>query len=134
LSDDGAGPGKGSIPGLVSGTGPGAAAGAAAKDAAAGTAAKGATAGAAAKSADGDATMPDAGAGGPGGTGEGPQLAAPVTGSGLAGLAERAARLGGTLSAGAGERGGFWLRVSVPLAGPAPAQAVSEPGRERTPS
>jgi two-component system sensor histidine kinase DesK len=39
-------------------------------------------------------------------------------GSGLAGLAERAARLGGTLSAGAGERGGFRLRVSVPLTGP----------------
>jgi two-component system, NarL family, sensor histidine kinase DesK len=40
---------------------------------------------------------------------------APVAGSGLTGLAERAARLGGTLSAGAGRDGGFWLRVSVPL-------------------
>jgi two-component system, NarL family, sensor histidine kinase DesK len=40
---------------------------------------------------------------------------APAAGSGLAGLAERAARLGGTLSAGAGQDGGFWLRVSVPL-------------------
>jgi len=92
LSDDGAGPGKGSIPGIADGPG-------------ASTAAEG---------AGGDA--------------------APVAGSGLAGLAERAARLGGTLSAGAGERGGFWLRASVPLAGPAPAKAVNEPGRERAPS
>jgi len=92
LSDDGAGPGKGSIPGIADGPG-------------AGTAAEG---------AGGDA--------------------APVAGSGLAGLAERAARLGGTLSAGAGERGGFWLRASVPLAGPAPAKAVNESGRERAPS
>jgi len=114
LSDDGAGPGKGSIPGMVRGTGPGAAAGVAAK----GTGE--------------DATAPGAGADGPGGTGAG--LAAPVAGSGLAGLAERAARLGGTLSAGAGERGGFWLRVSVPLGDPPPAQAVGEPGRERAPS
>jgi hypothetical protein len=36
-------------------------------------------------------------------------------GSGLAGLAERAGRLGGTLLAGAGEHGGFRLRVTVPL-------------------
>jgi two-component system sensor histidine kinase DesK len=57
-----------------------------------------------------------------------------VAGSGLAGLAERAAHLGGTLSAGAGERGGFWLRVSVPLAGPAPAQAGGDPSREWMPS
>src|SRR5262249_61214664 len=65
----------------------------------------------------------------------GPELAAPVAGSGLAGLAERAARLGGTLSAGAGEHGGFWLRVSVPLAGPATtAEAGGEAGRERMPS
>ena len=61
-------------------------------------------------------------------------LAAPVAGTGRAGRAERAARRGGALSAGAGERGGFWLRVSVPLADPAPANAVSEPGQERTPS
>src|SRR5205814_8115779 len=40
------------------------------------------------------------------------------TGAGLAGLAERAARLGGTLRAGAGERGGFRLRISVPLPAP----------------
>jgi two-component system, NarL family, sensor histidine kinase DesK len=57
-------------------------------------------------------------------------------GSGLAGLAERAARLGGTLSAGAGEDGGFWLRVSVPLAGlPTGGTAVDPgPGKERMPS
>ena len=36
-------------------------------------------------------------------------------GSGLAGLAERAGRLGGTLLAGAGEHGGFRVRVTVPL-------------------
>jgi two-component system sensor histidine kinase DesK len=115
LSDDGVGPGKGTIPGIVDAPGPGAAAGAAATGAA------------------GDAA-PDPGAGGLNGTGEAPQLAAPVAGSGLAGLAERAARLGGTLSTGAAERGGFWLRVSVPLGGPPPAKAVGEPGRERTPS
>ncbi|MGE5133062.1 MAG: sensor histidine kinase [Gemmatimonadota bacterium] len=40
----------------------------------------------------------------------------PAAGCGLAGLTERAARLGGTLLAGAGEHGGFRLRVSVPLA------------------
>jgi len=114
LSDDGAGPGKGSIPGMVSGTGPGTVA--------------------AAKGAAGEATALGAGAAEPDGTGEGPRLAAPVAGSGLAGLAERAARLGGTLSAGAGERGGFWLRVSVPLAGLAPANAINEPGREPAPS
>jgi two-component system sensor histidine kinase DesK len=45
-----------------------------------------------------------------------PAAATGPAGSGLAGLAERAARLGGTLLAGAGERGGFQLRVSVPLA------------------
>jgi two-component system sensor histidine kinase DesK len=66
--------------------------------------------------------------------GAGPGAAvAPAPGSGLAGLAERAARLGGTLSAGAGAEGGFWLRVSVPLAGPTapgPASAAAAaPGR-----
>jgi hypothetical protein len=36
------------------------------------------------------------------------------------------------LSAGAGEHGGFWLRVSVPLPGPAAqVTADGEPGRER---
>jgi hypothetical protein len=39
-----------------------------------------------------------------------------VPGSGLAGLAERAGRLGGTLLAGAGRNGGFRVRVTVPLA------------------
>ncbi|MBO0809881.1 MAG: hypothetical protein J2P32_16420 [Actinobacteria bacterium] len=40
----------------------------------------------------------------------------PPTGSGLAGLAERAASLGGTMQAGAAAGGGFRLRVEVPLA------------------
>jgi two-component system, NarL family, sensor histidine kinase DesK len=53
---------------------------------------------------------------------------APVAGSGLTGLAERAARLGGTLSAGAGLDGGFWLRVSVPLTAPAGEPAEGGPG------
>jgi two-component system sensor histidine kinase DesK len=58
-----------------------------------------------------------------------------LAGSGLAGLAERAARLGGSLSAGAGEDGGFWLRVSVPLTGTL-ADGAADPGlsRERMPS
>jgi two-component system, NarL family, sensor histidine kinase DesK len=41
-------------------------------------------------------------------------------GSGLAGLAERAGRLGGTLLAGAGEHGGFRVQVTVPLAADGP--------------
>ena len=45
----------------------------------------------------------------------GPAWPAGPAGAGLAGLAERAARLGGSLQAGVGERGGFRLRVSVPL-------------------
>jgi two-component system sensor histidine kinase DesK len=120
LSDDGAGPGTASLP-VAGGANPG-------------TMASGAVPGAV-----GDATVPGAGAGVPAGetdgTGGGLGLTAPVAGSGLAGLAERAARLGGTLSAGAGEHGGFWLRVSVPLAGPAtPAETGGEAGRERMPS
>jgi len=46
-------------------------------------------------------------------SGTGPAGAA--AGSGLAGLAERASRLGGTLLAGAGRHGGFRVRVTVPL-------------------
>jgi two-component system sensor histidine kinase DesK len=82
------------------------------------------------------ASLPGTAGTGPAGAGAGAAdgNGGTVAGSGLAGLAERAARLGGTLSAGAGERGGFWLRVSVPLAGPATAKAISEPGRERAPS
>jgi len=53
---------------------------------------------------------------------------APAAGSGLAGLAERAARLGGTLSAGAGRDGGFWLRVSVPLTASAGEPAEGRAG------
>jgi two-component system, NarL family, sensor histidine kinase DesK len=60
------------------------------------------------------------------------QAVAPAAGSGLTGLAERAARLGGTLSAGAGRDGGFWLRVSVPLTAaagePAAAAAIEHAG------
>ena len=79
---------------------------------------------------------PDAGAG----ADPGP---APAAGSGLAGLAERAARLGGTMSAGAGQNGGFRLQVSVPLTAPpeltapagepADAEAI-EPADKRVPS
>jgi two-component system sensor histidine kinase DesK len=81
-----------------------------------------------------------AGGGGPAGAADAGAGGAPA-GSGLAGLAERAARLGGTLSAGAGEGGGFRLRVSVPLtvppaAGPPEGAAAGglDPGRERMPS
>jgi two-component system sensor histidine kinase DesK len=74
-----------------------------------------------------------AGGGGPAGGGAAGN--AGHTGAGLAGLAERAARLGGALSAGAGEDGGFWLRVSVPLTGTL-AEGAADPGasRERMPS
>ena len=72
------------------------------------------------------------GDGAAGGDGSGTAAGGASTGSGLAGLAERTARLGGTLSAGAGEDGGFWLRVTVPLAGDAAAEPGS--GRERMPS
>jgi two-component system sensor histidine kinase DesK len=73
-----------------------------------------------------------AGSAADGGRGAGSGLAGSgLAGSGLAGLAERAARLGGSLSAGAGEEGGFWLRVSVPLTGGA---ADPGPSRERMPS
>jgi hypothetical protein len=43
--------------------------------------------------------------------------------------------MGGTLSAGAGEDGGFWLWVSVPLTGTlADSAPAPGPGRERMPS
>jgi two-component system, NarL family, sensor histidine kinase DesK len=75
------------------------------------------------------AAGPDAGAGADPGV-------APAAGSGLAGLAERAARIGATMSAGAGQGGGFWLRVSVPLttAPDAEPAAAIEPSRQGTPS
>jgi two-component system sensor histidine kinase DesK len=80
----------------------------------------------------------DGGGGGDGAAGGGAAAGAEgePTGSGLAGLAERAARLGGALSAGAGEDGGFWLRVSVPLTGTLTGGATADPGagRERMPS
>jgi two-component system, NarL family, sensor histidine kinase DesK len=120
LSDDGRGPhgaGLRSIAGAIAG-------GRAARD---GGGDRAAGAGVAAGN-----TMADR-AGAPAGAGSvaaGPAAGAGAghAGSGLAGLAERAARLGGTLSAGAGEAGGFWLRVSVPLDGGA---AVPGPDGER---
>ena len=76
-----------------------------------------------------------AGSGATAGDGGAPTAGFGLAGSGLAGLAERAARLGGSLSAGAGEEGGFWLRVSVPLTGTL-AGGAADPGprRERMPS
>jgi len=71
---------------------------------------------------------PAGGDGGGAAAGGGAPADAGHTGSGLAGLAERAARLGGALSAGAGEDGGFWLRVSVPLTGTL-AGGAADPGR-----
>jgi two-component system sensor histidine kinase DesK len=60
----------------------------------------------------------------------------PRPGFGLAGLAERAARLGGTLSAGAGQRGGFRLLVSVPYgeAGTLPGETAAPPAALPTPA
>jgi len=119
LSDDGAGPrGKGlrAIAGAM--------AGGRAADGGGGTARGDGAAG-------GDGTLQGDGTGW-GAAGSGTAAGGASTGSGLAGLAERTARLGGTLSAGAGEDGGFWLRVTVPLAGDAAAEPGS--GRERMPS
>jgi two-component system, NarL family, sensor histidine kinase DesK len=100
LSDDGIGPPANGTAGGVAAGGVAAGAGGAAGPAA------GVVPGTAGRAANGLA-----------GAGAGAEVA-PAAGSGLAGLAERAARLGGTLSAGAGQDGGFWLRVSVPLTGP----------------
>jgi two-component system sensor histidine kinase DesK len=81
------------------------------------------------------AELTDDGAGPPAGRGTfaggqagQPGAAAGPAGSGLAGLAERAARLGGTLQAGAGARGGFRVRVTVPLT------AAGPPDQQRIPS
>ena len=63
-----------------------------------------------------DGAGPPTGRGTPTADGESePGTAAGAGGSGLAGLAERAGRLGGTLLAGAGTNGGFRVRVTVPL-------------------
>jgi two-component system, NarL family, sensor histidine kinase DesK len=63
-----------------------------------------------------DGAGPPTGRGTPTADGESePGAAAGAAGSGLAGLAERAGRLGGTLLAGAGRNGGFRVRVTVPL-------------------
>jgi two-component system, NarL family, sensor histidine kinase DesK len=71
------------------------------------------------------------GAGPAGAAGEQAGDATPALGSGLAGLAERAARLGGTLSSGTGPRGGFRLMVTVPLTsadGAGAGMAAARPG------
>ena len=105
LSDDGAGPrGKGlrAIAGAIAGG----------------------------KAADGNSKAAGS-AGAEEGTGNSTAADAGNPGSGLAGLAERAARLGGALAAGAGEDGGFWLRVSVPLTGTL-AEGAADPGRSAT--
>jgi two-component system sensor histidine kinase DesK len=86
------------------------------------------------------AELTDDGAGPP--AGHGTATADGGTGTGLAGLAERAGRLGGTLLAGAGRNGGFRVRVTVPLAtsgahgqpeipavAPGPGTAPAAPGR-----
>ena len=85
------------------------------------------------------AELTDDGAGPPAGHGRSPTAssepaaAAGTAGSGLAGLAERAGRLGGTLLAGAGGHGGFRVRVTVPLTTAAPAPAPRRHRRPRTP-
>jgi two-component system sensor histidine kinase DesK len=139
LSDDGAGPrGKGlrTIAGAIKG-------GKAADDNR-GSAGSG-TAGDDGAAGGGQAARGGAAAGGGAAAEDGAPADAGHTGSGLAGLAERAARLGGALSAGGSEDGGFWLRVSVPLtgtlaggtAGPgrsASSDPTAPPNRERMPS
>jgi two-component system, NarL family, sensor histidine kinase DesK len=70
-----------------------------------------------------DGAGPPAGRGTPAGGGVEPGGA----GSGLAGLAERAGRLGGTLLAGAGRHGGFRVRVTVPLTAAAPGAPDTVP-------
>jgi two-component system sensor histidine kinase DesK len=130
LSDDGAGPrGKGlrAIADAIGGGGADGGCGAGRDGAAGGDgpAGRGGAAG-------GDGP---AGSGAAAGDGGAPTAGFGLAGSGLAGLAERAARLGGSLSAGAGEEGGFWLRVSVPLTGPLAGGAADPgPSRERMPS
>ena len=82
-----------------------------------------------------DGAGPPAGHGAPADGGSEPAAATGTAGTGLAGLAERAGRLGGTLLAGAGGHGGFRVRVTVPLttAGPGqPAIAAVTPGAQDT--
>ena len=131
LSDDGAGPRGNGLHAIADAIGGGSAADGgrgAGRDGAAGgngPAGRGGAAG-------GDGP---AGSGAAAGDGGAPNAAFGLAGSGLAGLAERAARLGGSLSAGAGEEGGFWLRVSVPLTGTLAGGAADPgPSRERMPS
>src|SRR5215831_6744901 len=75
------------------------------------------------------AELTDDGAGPPAADGiSEPAAGGGAAGTGLAGLAERAGRLGGTMLAGAGGHGGFRLRVTVPLATAGPL------GRPETPA
>jgi two-component system sensor histidine kinase DesK len=135
LSDDGVGPpGEGlrAIAGAIAGgraAGRGGATAGGEDTGGDGAAGDGAAFESAEASASGKATASGAsGQGGAAGDGTAAGAGAGHAGSGLAGLAERAARLGGTLSAGAGENGGFWLRVSVPLTG-TPADGAADPAR-----
>jgi signal transduction histidine kinase len=52
-------------------------------------------------------------------TGNGPQETVEGAGHGLAGMAERAASVGGTVDAGPGPRGGFRVRATLPIRGDA---------------
>jgi two-component system sensor histidine kinase DesK len=83
-----------------------------------------------------DGAGPPAGHGAPDGSSE-PAAATGTAGTGLAGLAERAGRLGGTLLAGAGGHGGFRVRVTVPLttAGPhgEPETPAASPAMDQVP-
>ncbi|HUL24155.1 MAG TPA: histidine kinase [Streptosporangiaceae bacterium] len=78
------------------------------------------------------AELTDDGAGPPAAPGM-PTGGGAAAGSGLAGLAERAARLGGTLQAGAGSRGGFRVRVTVPLIMASPADRRESPAATAAP-
>ncbi len=125
LSDDGMGPRGNGLHAIAGTIAPGRAAGgggASGTDGASGASGSGAAAGAGGGPAPAGEHAPGFPVGGP-------------AGSGLAGLAERAARLSGTLSAGEGEDRGFWLRVSVPLTGTLAGGAADPgPSRERLPS
>jgi signal transduction histidine kinase len=144
LSDDGMGPRGNGLRAIANTTGT-VAAGAGAGGVPGGTGAGGAGAGGTGAGTGGTGvpgggTSATDGVSGASGSGAAAGAGGAPGGSGLAGLAERAARLGGTLSAGEGDDGGFWLRVNVPLTGPAGGTAAGDtaadpgPGTERMPS
>ncbi len=62
-------------------------------------------------------------------TDDGPGTQPGPSGNGLAGLRERVAGWGGSVSSGTGPRGGFRLTVRVPLTQPAPAEPAGVPDR-----